>query len=546
MSWVGTQGFLRRLLANDARTATARERTAVARAMAPTPLDPGLARLSAPEGTTVEGTVDVGEFLEHPDLRLVAPLRTLPVHTLAVGGTGTGKTFLMLRLLLARVRAFAMDEASDRQFVVDPKDELDGLLEDGIAALLPTLPDAAAERLLSNLVRIDPFSSDALVPFNILRPEPGTDPDAAAWAFAVLLGRVAGAHLGINQDGFVHAVHLLGQDLAAGAHGCTLIDLARLIDNPADLRSAGVASANPSVRSYFAAPRLPTASLHGVRARLQRLLRLRGARRMFGARDCISFGSLLRDRVSILSAGSAPLGSRDIADFWLGLFMDRIVAAIFARTGAEVPVTLTLDEWQLIATAAGWVAEDFERVLAVCRSRRAHLALACQSLDSIRRVSAALPGVALTNVDVRLLFRSDIDDARAVSHLLPVSGRRHREPPRPWEEVARDPFLSPAEERNALVDRLTRLRTREFLFADRTGGGPGAFVRTAELSVRRPRNIQPATALRLARCALALPPGEEHQGPAPDVRAARQAGLFRQAVDQPAPALPQRRRRLGG
>lgn len=540
MSWSAARGVLRRLLSNDALGAMTTERAAIHDAIARAPLPPSLARYAAPEGEGRDGMVEVGAFVEHPGLGLLLPVRTPPVHSLLLGGTGTGKTRAMLGIIRAKLAAFAREGDADRVLALDPKGELVGLVREVAASLLPVLSDEAAERLLSRLVVVDPFGSDALLPFNVLTVEDGTDTEAAAWDLVGVLGQLAGSPLGVLQDAFTHALVTLGMELAARPEGFTLLDLAGYLDRPHELRALGLRSANPAVRAYFSAPRLPPASLHGVRARLTRLLRLPGARRMLGARTCTSFRALLRDHIVLLDLGSSPLGSRDVADFWLGVFGGRLARAVFARDGSEPASIIVLDEFHMCAEAARWTAADLERILAVSRSRRVHLMLASQSLDAARRASSALPHVALTNCDWRMIFRVEIDDARAAAHLLPVTGRRPRGAPRPWDETPRDPFLSPAEEMRALVERLARLPQRELLFADRTlGGAASAFVRTSDVVVARPR-LSPEVARRVEYGALALPPETALRAAAPATT------VTAAAVPNQAARLPRRRGRVGG
>ena len=81
-----------------------RESEAVAAATRMQAVGPGLRARTAATGTTRPGTVAVGTFVDEPDLDLLLPLRTPPVHTLVLGTTGSGKSRLVLGILRAKLK----------------------------------------------------------------------------------------------------------------------------------------------------------------------------------------------------------------------------------------------------------------------------------------------------------------------------------------------------------------------------------------------------------------------------------------------------------
>ncbi|MEO5927536.1 MAG: TraM recognition domain-containing protein [Patescibacteria group bacterium] len=445
-------------------------------------------RLHAESGTADElrpGHFSLGTFVDEPGRTLLLPVVSRPVHSLLLGSTGVGKTWLQLRALEAKFDALLRGyDAADRVAILDAKGgDLASLAKEVLLTLLPGVPIQQAEHLLERLVVVAPFSTTHAAPMNLLYVDDARDLEANAFDMAGLLSRMSGSALGVHQDRLVYSATLLGGELARRDEGFNLYDLASALGDPARLAGLAQLSTFESVRNYFAGPNgLSAGSLHGVRARLERLLRL-GASRMLRARRCLDFGAALRDGVVIIDMGGAPLGAPDIANFYLGMIASRLLRSLNARTGTEPQLVLVIDEFQRAVRAQNWLAESLEDVLAVCRSRRVRLVLASQSLDAIREVSTALPRIALTNCDVIISGRANTDDARSLSPYLHLSGRVPRPPVLPWEERRGGPFLTQAEERAALTVRLTRLEHRQFLYADKSTGEGGAFIKSADVTM---------------------------------------------------------------
>lgn len=485
-------------------------------------------------------SVGLGSSVHEPTLQVGLPLDELMGgrHAVITGSSGSGKTYLAISVLRDLLGAMVASRGRFGIACVDHKSEFIPLLKKVAAELAERLPAPDAEWLLQKIVVIDPFSTEALVPFGVLRREPGVDPAVTAYDVAGLVSRLGGAELGVRQDALVFHLVLLGVD-----RGLTLPRLAELLGNPDALAREARASTQPDVRAFFArGMRVNASSLEGVQARLLRLLRLRTSRLMLGAAETIDFRRLLADRILLIDVGSPQLGCEDIGRFWAGLVTLKLVRGVFERTHADErrPVFVFVDEWQEGLRAAGAIADDYERVLNMSRSRGVGLWLISQSLAGAARVSASLPRALATNMTLQFMFRMAREDAHALRHDLPVTGRRPRGAGAPWETSARSPFLTAEEERALLEEELTRLPRRTFRLLHRERPYGAELVRAPEVRLRDARDRSIARRVRVG--ALARPLAELER--AEPVRAGavfvpRQA----QAPTEDEPAAPRRRSR---
>jgi hypothetical protein len=145
------------------------------------------------------------------------------------------------------------------------------------------------------------------------------------------------------------------------------------------------------------------------------------------------------------------------------------------------------------------MARDFERVLTLIRSQRVFLWSAFQQAAQVESVSPTLLRILRTNTDYKVLFRTELDDARHFAHMLPVTGTAQRE--RPGFADPRSPAtpLTPDEERRQLLEQVPSMPNRLCWFSERQA--PYAAILTRSLSL----NIAEAR-----RAAATLPPELRH------------------------------------
>lgn len=495
--------FVRSFLGDDRATAAVAEDRRLQQALDAPTLDPRFVR-ELHDGERAPGrSIVIGNPVEAPEYSVRLPLREVAGsgHGIILGATNSGKTYASIAIARGVLEANAAAPDAIGLAVLDHKGDQAELTRAAIADLLDRLPRAQARALLDRVVVLNPFSEDALVPMQVLEPEPGLAPEIQAYDTTTVINRVGG-ELGVQQEQYVYNACLLGV-----VNGLSLPELLRLSYDPPALAACAARCPHADVRAFFANERrLSATSLQGVQARLSRLLRLPSARLALGARGNVSFHDLLASKILIIDVGSPPAGCEDIARFWAGLYTLRLVRGIFARTVAEArrPVACFIDEWQEGLLAGGDIAEHYERVLQMARSRGVSFWLASQSFAGASRVSATLPRVVQTNTKVQLWFASSAEDARMMT-ALPVTGRKPRPPSEPWEERRGSPFLSADAEREALRDSLTTLPARTFLYWNRNRPYRAQFVRTTDLRLPDVDALRPRLKERLRVGVLARP-----------------------------------------
>lgn len=496
--------FLRKLLGSDDRLAAfeAEQRRLESAARGPS-LDPRFVHEMSVRAGRGGRSALLGTALDDPRVEVRLPMREVAGagHALVLGATNSGKTYATAGIAGEVLRVAARDPGAMGLAVVDHKGDLVELVRGLVARAVDELPPRLARELVDRVVVIDPFSPRALAPMQILQPERGLDPEVQAYEATTVIGRMGG-ELGVQQEQFVYLLCLLGVTC-----GLTLPELHALTFDPLALAGAASRSPDASVRAFFAGDRrLTSTSLSGVQARLQRILRLPSARLSLGARGNVSFHELLASKIVLVDVGSPPAGCEDIGRFWAGLLTLKLVRGIFARSVAEAarPVAVFIDEWAEGLAAGGDIAEHYERVLQLARSRGVSLWLASQSLAVAARVSPSLPRVVATNTRVQMWFTTSPEDARQMD-ALPVTGRLLRDAPEPWEERSRSPYLSASEEREGLRERLTRLPQRTYLLLNRGRPYPAQFVRSTALTVPRSDEIDRELEARLRDGSLARP-----------------------------------------
>lgn len=517
--------FLRRLGGDDCSRAYQAECKATATFTKRDSVHPRF-REEMQKGAADPSRVPLGTAARERKLEVTIPLEDLVGggHALVLGGSGSGKTRCMASVALNVLERVARDPDSLGFILVDFKGEFTALMKRLLGNLIDRLPSRIANRLIDRYVVVNPFSRAALPPLQILKPEPGMDPEEQAYDAATVIERMSGAALGVKQDEFCFFFLLFGI-----LGGYSLPMLAEILSTPGALATAAAASTSSRVRGFFApGVKLSAASLDGVRARLNALLRLPSSRLMLGAKSCISFSNIVASKVAFIDVGSPPFGSEDIARFFGGWFTLKLHRALFERSEADLgrPVLVMVDEFQEGLAAAG-VAEQYERVLMMVRSKAVGLALVTQGMAAVTKVSAALPKIIETNCPTRLLFRSSEEDARNARGMLQLTGRRPRGPTPPWADAPRSPFMTPEEEREALIQELTHLPLRHFYFLNRRTETPAELVRAKRVEPAPVRFRSKELAWRLENGALAAP-----------VKELERAAAEKAAAPAKGPAIP--------
>lgn len=488
---------VRRLLfGDDAARALAAERDRMRDAL--TPASPAGFADAQSRAEKASNAIRLGRLVESGE-PLWAALDDLLVHMLVLGASGSGKSFLLLVLaVVAWMHGVPI-------IVIDPKGEMaELLLERILPTLISQLPASAQAHALSTIRVIDPFGSTALPPMNPLVREPALSIDLQALDVASCFEAVVDAGTGVRMqtvlDWLLRLVIAVGQG--------SFLTVRRALQDTAVLEALVRQCTDRETVSYFLTrwTTEPQSAKNAVLARLDRLLALPATRLSLSATTALDFDAMLTTGITIVNLGNVPAGLTDVADFWSTWVFTKLVRAIYRRpaTGIGVPPAILLsDEWQSSVTRP--LISSMEDVLARARSRRVFLWLCCQQRAQVERVSGALWDIVAGQTTIQVLFRATIDDARAMRHVLPVTGRMPRLAPAPWDRSrAASPFLSPAEEREARVEEIAHLANRTAYLWDRRRPWPAVQFRTATLDLPDGKRAPPAIALQVGRGSVAV------------------------------------------
>lgn len=471
--------LLRRLLGrHDASSALERERREIAAALA----EPADARLEEEQRRLrahARDALRIGESAGGDDFLVALP--DLLSHLWLLGASGSGKTYLLLYLLL--VLWWRLGVAI---VCVDGKGEMrELLLETLLPALLARLPRREAEKLAASVRVVDPFAATSLPPMNVLVRDPSIPVEIQATDVASSVVSAVDAGTGLRIDNILHWT----LRLAIQAQG-TFLSVRRGLQEGAVLDGLVRLVGDPEVTSYFLQrfPSEPQASKLALLARLDRLLALPATRACLSAPSCLDFGAMLDSGFTIIDLGRAPAGAREIADFWATLIGTRLFRAVNCRppAGTAPPAVVAMDEWQNLLTPH--IAADIENQLALARSRRVSLWLANQQVAQLK-TGGSLREIVSGQTAVQVMFRSTIDDARAMRHMLPVTGREPRPKPPPWERRNQAPYLAPAEELELRVREVSQLPQRHAYWWDRRKPWSAVRFRSATVDLGDPARL---------------------------------------------------------
>jgi len=372
--------------------------------------------------------------------------RVLSCHAGIAGGTGTGKTSLLLGIAAQIV-------CEDRYPVIlfDAKGEF----ADKVLDLLPPilLDAGVSEERLGRLRVVKVFDPHYVPLLNVTLPEPGVPKEAQAYGVASAVEQALAEPLG----GRMHHLLVRGAALAIEL-GLPITELQRWLDDPLAFQRAARRSSDPSIRDYASTgfPKENRESLRALAARLNALLFWPGARLALCAPGSVSFADALSEPgLTIVHVGDAPSGAERLSKFFGALLLGKIVRAILSRpiTAETAPAWFVAEEIQ--ECLGPEEARQVSRLLSTARFRKVGVWLTSQSRSQLHAVDPGLVAAMRTNLTIQAQFRTSPEDAAAFAHMLPESDEEHR---------------------RELVQEMTRLPQRHFYLAVRDLGATAQLV----------------------------------------------------------------------
>ena len=370
-----------------------------------------------------------------PRRLLWLPISTLRRHCLITGSTGTGKSMLLVDMILQRV------VAGESCIVIDPK----GDLVRDVLACIALMPEADWPALARDLVLIDP--TDTVVPaaFNPLEITPYGSPSRQRGDVLATFRRV----FEFDDSRMTRLVLVLRKSVQlAIEHRLTIVDLPRLLtDN--EFRDALVQQSSDDDLRRFWELEFPkngnktnqqqwTAS---TLVRLETLLDDPAVKRFFGrAHSTFDFRDIADSgKVCLISLSKGAIG--DASRLLGGFLMSRVQLAAESRAtlpaGLRHPCTVLVDEFQNFATSS------FGEMLAEARGYGVSLVMAHQHLGQL---PDDLRHAAISNSALRLAFRLGADDSAAIAReYWRVAGQRVKQ--EWWNVASLGPIPIPYKER---------------------------------------------------------------------------------------------------
>jgi hypothetical protein len=413
---------------------------------------------------------------------------------LILGESGSGKSYFLLNCLTRLV------ETLRSLVIVDMKNELAEMFcEQGLPTIASKLPSKDAQKLAARVVVVNPFSATQLPPLNVLIRDPSVAIEIQSLDIAECFEAATEADVSLRMGGILTWILrlVIGLD-----RGYSFETIRRALQEPLVLDGLVASSNDIEAKRYFLTRFVqePKASKAALLARIDKFLSLPVTRLVLGADNCLNFDQLLDNRIVVVLLGGAPAGLQSIARFFAMIILTRIVRAIFKRparvTGA--PSIVLCDEWQLALNSS--LAQEFEQILALTRSRRVFFWLANQQLAQLNQHGGSLRSIVLGQTSIQTIFRVPQEDARAVRHLLPVTGIVRA------SDAKQDTVLSRHEELEWRVDSISRLPNRTAYFCDKRAPWGTVLIRSADLTLSPVASLPRALVTQCTQGSVAFTP----------------------------------------
>jgi hypothetical protein len=315
-------------------------------------------------------------------------------HTHIIGGTGTGKSTLILHLIKQDI------EAGRGVCVLDPH----GDLIETVISLIP-------ENRIQDVLIIDPADGEFPVAFNILEAHSDIEKE-------ILSSDLVGGFKRLSTSWGDQMNSILANAILAfleSSRGGTLTDLRRFLIEK-DFRNDFLKTVtDPSIQYYWLKeyPLLKSNSIGSILTRLDTFLRPKVIRNMVAQKKGINFEHLINtNKIILVKLSQGLIGVEN--SYLLGTFVvSKIHQAIMARQAMEKqarnPFFLYIDEFQ------NFITPSMGAILSGARKYHLGLVLAHQDLAQLIKNDSELAGSVLANAGTRICFRLSDTDAKRLA-----------------------------------------------------------------------------------------------------------------------------------
>ncbi|MEL6675626.1 MAG: type IV secretion system DNA-binding domain-containing protein [Bacteroidota bacterium] len=317
-------------------------------------------------------------------------------HQHLIGATGTGKSTLLINLILQNT----LNESAGA-IVLDPHGDL---IED-IVCQIP-------KRLQDKVILIDPSDPDHAIGFNLLSATSEQEKIMVASDLAAIF-KAQTSSWGDQME------NVLQNAIAAfldSNRGGTLLDLRKFLLEP-EFRAKYINTiTDPLIRAYWTDefPKVRASSISSLLSRLQLFLRPKPVRYMLMQKEGLDFNQIIDEGKTLLvKLSQGMLGTEN--SYLLGsLLLTKIYQTALSRQrlakSERNPVFVYLDEFQ------NFITPTLEGILSGARKYGLGLILAHQSMDQLYRRDPAVANSVIANAGTRICFRVGEQDARVLEN----------------------------------------------------------------------------------------------------------------------------------
>lgn len=318
-------------------------------------------------------------------------------HTHVIGVSGTGKSTLLMRMLVQDI------EAGRGVAVIDPHGDL-------IDELLCRVPEARRD----DVVLVDPADMERPVPFNILAAHSELEKTQLASDLVSVFRRLSTSW----GDQMTSVLSNAVLAFLESSRGGTLADLRRFLIE-SDYRDNFLSTVSDSEVVYFWQKEFPL--LVGrpqapLLTRLDAFLRPKPIRGMVAQRTSIDFAAVLNQQKLLLVKLSQGLIGEENAALLGSLFVSKLQQTALGRQSISqserLPFYIYVDEF------SNFVTPSLASMLTGVRKYGVGLVLAHQELRQLWNQNKDVAGAVLANAASRVCFRVGDEDAKTLAEGL--------------------------------------------------------------------------------------------------------------------------------
>lgn len=311
-------------------------------------------------------------------------------HMHVIGGTGTGKSSLLLNLITQDI------EQGRGITVLDPHGDL-------IEEVISHIP----EERLKDVVLVDPSDSEYPIGLNLLSAYSESEKTILASDLVALFRRFATSWGDQMTSVLANAITAILES----HNGGTLIDLRRVLVEPSFRNKFLQTVDDPNIQYYWKNeyPLLRVNAVAPILTRLDTFLRPKLIRNMMAQKEGLDFRDILNtQKILLVKLAQGLIGEEN--SYLLGtLFVAKLNQAAQSRqnipSDQRKPHYLYIDEFQ------NFITPSMSSILSGARKYGLGLILAHQDLEQLARKDSELANSVLSNPAIRACFRCGDKDA---------------------------------------------------------------------------------------------------------------------------------------